>query len=160
MIQQVFEALPVKASTLTSPVQPLQQNLHCSAVKLLNPVSIAFHSVVVVITTELPVQLREQEIETKIAILPAPLGEVGDRVAELLPGCSTHDVRLARAVFVPAKLEAEKVEPRASRPLTSTESNDSSLVSSQREAVLLKPKLKRFEESIGVFLIFERADEI
>jgi len=81
-------------------------------VELLKPDRISFHSIVVVIPTELPVQLREEEVESNVAILLAPLGEVGNRVAELLPGCSTHDVRLAGAVRIPAKLEPEKVEPR------------------------------------------------
>ena len=94
MIKQVFEALPVEAATLASSVQPLQQNLHRPTVELLNPVRISFNSIVVVIPTEFPVQLREEEVETKVAILLAPLGEVGDRVAELLSGGPSHDVRL------------------------------------------------------------------
>ena len=111
MVEQIFEAFPVETPTLASSVQPLQQNLHRPAVKLLNPNSIPFHSVVVEIPTELPVQLREEHVEPDVAILLAPLGEGGDRVAEFLPGCSAHDVRLAGAVLVPAKLEPEKVEP-------------------------------------------------
>jgi hypothetical protein len=81
-------------------------------VELLNSDSIPFHSIVVVIATELSVQLREEDVESNVAILLAPLGEVGDRVAELLSGCPAHDVRLAGAVRIPAKLKPEKVEPR------------------------------------------------
>src|SRR4030095_6912545 len=55
VIEQVFEATPVETPALPPPVHPLQQYLHRSAVDLLNPVSIAFHSVVVVIPTELSV---------------------------------------------------------------------------------------------------------
>ena len=78
MIQQVFEALPVEAPALASSVQPLQQNLHRSSVELLDSNSIPFHSVVVVIPTELPVQLREEHVESNVAILFAPLSEVGN----------------------------------------------------------------------------------
>jgi hypothetical protein len=59
MVQQDFETLPVEAAALVSSVQPLQQNLHRSSVELLNPDSIPFHSVVVVIR-KLPVQFREK----------------------------------------------------------------------------------------------------
>ncbi len=78
MIQQVFEALPVETPTLASSVQPLQQNLHCPTVELFQPDSIPFHSVVVVIPSELAVQLREEHVEANVAILLAPLGEVGN----------------------------------------------------------------------------------
>jgi hypothetical protein len=134
MVHQVFEALPVEALALASSVQPLQQNLHRPTVELLNPYSIPFHSIVVVIPTELPVQLREEDVESNVAILLAPLGEVSDRVAEFLSGSSAHDVRVARAVRIPAKLEPEKVEPRRARLVALTEVNHSRLVSSQLEA--------------------------
>jgi hypothetical protein len=58
---------------------------------------------------------------SNVAILLAPLGEVGDRVAEFLSGGSAHDMRLARAVRIPAKLEPEKVEPRRARLVDTAE---------------------------------------
>jgi hypothetical protein len=125
VFEQIFEALPVKTPTLASSVQPLQQNLYCPAIELLDSNSIPFHSVVVVVPTELSVQLREEHIESDVAILFAPLGEVGYRVAEFLSGSSAHDMRFARAVFVPAKLEPEKVEPRGAWRVVSTEVNHS-----------------------------------
>ena len=93
--------MPVETATLAASVQPLQQNLHRPTVELLNPDRISFHSIVVVIPTELSVQLPEEDVESNVSILLAPLGEVGDRIAKLLPRCSAHDVRPARAVFVP-----------------------------------------------------------
>jgi hypothetical protein len=160
MIHQVFEALPVEAPTLASSVQPLQQNLQRPAVELLQSDSIAFHSIVVVIPTELPVQLREEHVESNLAILFAPLGEVGNRVAELLPRCSAHDVWLAGAVFVPAKLEPEKVEPRCAWLVGTREVHHSRLVSSQLEAELSEPKLESLEEGLGVSLILKCANEV
>ena len=78
--QEIVEALPVETPTLASSVQPLPQNLHCPTMELLQSDSIPVHSVVVVIPTELAVQLWEEHLESNITILPAPLGEVGDRV--------------------------------------------------------------------------------
>ncbi len=160
MIQQVFEALPVETPTLASSVQPLQQDRHCPTVELFQPNSIPFHSVVVVIPSQLPVQLREEHLQSNIATLLAPLGEVGDRVAQFLSGSSARDVRFARAVFVPAKLEPEKVEPRRAWLVASTEVHHSSLVSSQLQAVLFESELKHLKEGRGVLFILECADEI
>lgn len=93
----------------------------------------SFHSVVFAIPTELPVQLREQDVETNVSILLAPLGEVGDRVAEFLSGRPSHDVRLAGAIFVPATLEPEEVESRRAWLVDSTEVNHSCLIGSRLE---------------------------
>jgi hypothetical protein len=68
MIQQVFEALPVETPALAYSVRPLHQDLHRPTVELLNPDRIPFHSIVVVVPTELPVQLREENVESNVAI--------------------------------------------------------------------------------------------
>jgi hypothetical protein len=55
-------------------------------------------------------------------------------------------MRLSSAIPSPVEFESEKVKLRTRRPLSTTEPNDPSLVSGERQAELLKPRLKRLEE--------------
>ena len=141
MIEQIVEALPVETPALAPPVQPFEQYPCRLPVELVQPVRVVHHSVVVVIPTKLQLQLREEQSKANVAILLAPLGEVGQRVSEFLSRSPAVQMRPALAIPPPEELEAEEVKPRRSRLLLPAEANHPSLVSRQLQTVLLEPKL-------------------
>ena len=53
IVEQIVKALPRKTAALASPVLPFPQSPHRLFVKLFQPIAVARHPIVVVITTEL-----------------------------------------------------------------------------------------------------------
>src|SRR3972149_3132893 len=160
VFEQVVEALPREAAALAPPVQPLPQSPHGLVEKLFQPVAVTRNPIVVVVPTELELQQGEQFSERHVAALLAPLGEVGQRVAELLAGGPPLDVRLTGAILSPGKLKPEKIEPRCARLAVPAESNNPAFGGGQLKSELLQTMLQRPVEMLRLVLMFEPADEI
>ena len=95
-----------------------------------------------------------------MAALLAPLGEVGQRISELLARGPPLDMRLARAVFSPGKLKPEKIEPRGARLAGRAERNHPAFGGGQLKSELFQAMLQRPKEMLRLVLILERANEI
>ena len=137
VVEQIVETLPRETAALAPPVQPFPQSPHRLVEKLLQSAAVARYSIVVIVATELELQLREEFSKRHMTALLAPRSEVGQRVTELLPGRPPLDVRSARAVLSPGELKPEKVEPRGARLAVPAEGNHPAFGGGQLKSELL-----------------------
>ena len=112
VVEQIVEALPCEAAALAPTVEPLPQSSHRLIEEFADSIAVARDSIVVVIPTEFDLQQWEQLSQRHVAALPAPLGEVGQRISEFLAGGPPLDVRFTGAILSPSELETQKIEPR------------------------------------------------
>src|SRR5213593_2740731 len=115
MLQQIVETRARETAALASAIKPLPQSPRRLIEEFLQSIAVARHSVVVVVAPELQVQRREQFLQRSMTTLLAPLGEVQQRVAELLARCPPLQMRFASAILSPVKLKPEEVEPYLNR---------------------------------------------
>ena len=160
MLQQIVEARARETAPLAPAVEPLPQSSHGLIKELLQSIAVAWHSVIIVVTTELQVQRCEQFLQRNMATLLAPLREVGQRVPELLAGCSPLQMRFASAILSSVKLEPEEVKPRRTRLCVPAEGNHPALGGGQLKPELFQTMLQRPKEVLRFVLILERANEI
>src|SRR5437867_12844026 len=105
--------------------------------EFLQSIAVARHSVVVVVAPELQVQRSEQFLQRSMTTLLAPLGEVQQRVAELLARCPPLQMRFASAILSPVQLKPKQVEPYSTRLRIPPEANHPPLGSAQFKPELL-----------------------
>ena len=76
MVQQLQERRPIVGPSLTPAIEPLQQSPFCVIVELVDSLEVPGYRVVVVVSTQFPVERLKEFSYRQIAILPAPLGEI------------------------------------------------------------------------------------
>jgi hypothetical protein len=105
VLQELIEALPIVTASLASPIKPFEQNPHSLLEKLSQTGIVPNYPVVVVIPSELGIQLPEQHVKSQVPILLTPGGEVLQRVSQLLARGAALEVRSSPSVLPPAKLK-------------------------------------------------------
>ena len=109
-VKELLEAIPIEAVALTAAIEPFEQYCHRLLEKSVQAFVVAVDAIVIVITSQLGVQLTEQVFQCEMPVLPAPFRKVLDGFSQLL-GCSAaFEMRLARSIFAPPKLKTQKVE--------------------------------------------------
>src|SRR2546422_2866253 len=157
MLQQIVETRARETAALASAIKPLPQSPRRLIEEFLQSIAVARHSVVVVVAPELQVQRSEQFLQRSMTTLLAPLGEVQQRVAELLARCPPLQMRFASAILSPVKLKPKEVEPYCTRLRIPAEGNHPALGGGQLKPELLQTMLQRPKEMARFVLILERA---
>ena len=155
MVEQIIKTLPRKAAALASPVHPFPQSPDGLFVKLFQPVAVARHPIVVVITTELEVQRGKQFSQRYGSALFAPLREAGQRIPKLLAGGPPLHMRLTGAILLPRKLEPQKVELCCPRLTAPAEGNHPAFGGGQFQSILFQAKFQCPVEVPRFVLILE-----
>jgi len=89
--QDSFELLPFEAPPLAPSVEPFIQRFHRLFIELIQVFKISYQPIIVVVTSQLSVQLQEQSTKPVVPVLPAPIFKGMQGLFEFQCRCSPFD---------------------------------------------------------------------
>jgi len=111
VLEYFFVAVPVVATSLATPIEPLHQNTYGSVKELLKTGRIPVHSVVVGVPTKLASALLKQHAEPQMPVLCTPRREALESVPSLRARGAAFARRFARPLLAPLERKPQKLEP-------------------------------------------------
>jgi hypothetical protein len=145
---------------LTTAVEPFAQDTHGTGEELLQAGRVALHAIVVVVPTQLGVQLVEEVCQSPPTLVLTPGRAPLEGVAPFLARCPTLQMGLALAVPAPTKLQPQKVKAGGAQRLTVPEGDAPGLVCRQCQPELPEPLSSCLVKALGVALMLKRAHTI
>jgi hypothetical protein len=118
------------------------------------------HAIVVVVPTQLGVQLVEEVCQSPPTLVLTPGRAPREGVAPFLARCPTLQMGLALAVPAPTKLQPQKVNAGGAQRLTLPEGDAPGLVCRQCQPELPEPLSSCLVKALGVALMLKRAHTI
>lgn len=122
-LEQFRKPRPVVAAPLTAAIEHPEENPLHLIVEVIKAVEIPAKSVVLVVPSQLGIQLRKEDRFRQSTMLTAPRLDVGQGRTVFRACRSTLEHRLTPAPHSPSKLKPQEHEGAARLPLTRTEPN-------------------------------------
>jgi len=112
------------------PIQPLKQYPHCSHMKVAQQSIITYHSIVIVVSSQLGHQRLHQVLESFMTLSPDPCGKIAERRTQFGTTCPLLYPRSPFLIMAPIKLKAKEGKTTLQSGVKSTETVYSGLIRS------------------------------
>jgi hypothetical protein len=160
VLAQCFASCPIVALPLTTAVEPFAQDAPGTGAELLQAGRVALHAIVVVVPTQLGVQLGEEVCPSPPTLVLTPGREPREGVAQCLTRCPTLQMGLALAVPAPPTLTPQNVKAGGAQRLPLTAGDAPGLVCRPCQPTLPEPLPSSLVQTLGVVLRWKRAHKI
>ena len=128
LIQQSLESGPSVATTLTAPIEPLEQDALAPVEELSQAGRIANNPVIVPVPPIFRLQERNNHSQAPVSVALDPGAKGGKRGSEFLPRRPALDSAQATASPVPIELKTQEVESPTGFKVKTTETKNASLI--------------------------------
>ena len=129
-------------------------------VKVGETLEVPTDSVILVVPSQLGIQLRKEHHLRQSTVLATPILEARQGGTVFLACRSALDHWLSPATASPTKLKTQKLEGAACFPIERTEPDQVRFLRCNLQSELLQPICQHVIKSLGIGLQFEGADEI